>query len=251
MSTVLMIGLSHVVALRNAQAARLAHGAATFNLLDLELFPKFNPLYRIVEGEICLHDEVEPALRRAIEEAAPQLIIGSFWSNQHFFMSTANLPRRFDFVLPAEPDLALDASAEIVPYDVVRHHIRLHCVFQVLATAAIQRLTRTPLYLMPAPPPIEDFRAIPKGSSSKAIDAMVAEHGPAPALLRYKFWRLVNAIHDEVAAATNVRVLPVPPETVQSNGFRRPEYYYTDWIHANARYGEFVLKQIDASRAQI
>jgi len=100
-------------------------------------------------------------------------------------------------------------------------------------------------------PPIEDFAAIPKGSSSKAIDAMVVEHGPAPALLRYKFWRLVKTIHDEVAAAANVRVLPVPPETVQSNGFRRPEYYSTDWIHANEQYGELVLKQIDTSRAQI
>ena len=251
MSTVLLIGLSHVVALRNAQGTRLARRAATFNLLDLELFPKFNPLYRIVEGGIYLHDEIEPALRRAIEEAGPQLIIGSFWSHQHFFMSAANLPRRFDFVLPAESDLALDASAEIIPYDVVRHHIGLHCVFQVLATAAIQRLTQAPLYLLPAPPPIEDFGAIPRGSSSKANDAMVVEHGPAPALLRYKFWRLVKTIHDEVAAAANVRVLPVPPETVQSNGFRRPEYYSTDWIHANEQYGELVLKQIDTSRAQI
>ena len=250
MPSVLLIGLSHVVSIRNAQTMRLARNAATFNLVDIELFPKYNPLVGHAGGQLSLHPDVEPDLRRAVEAVEPQLVIGSFWSNQHFFMSTANLPRRLDFVLPSAPDLPLDPTAELVPYDVIHHNIQRHCLPQELLTDVVQRLTRTPLYVLPAPPPIEDFSAIPNGSSSKEIDALVAQHGAAPACLRYKFWRLVETIHKEMAAARNVKVLPIPPGTADAAGFRRPEYHYSDWIHANTLYGELVLKQFDALTAQ-
>ncbi len=212
MSTVLLVGLSDLVSLRNAQAVRLARGAATFDLVDLVLFPQYNPLVRFVEGRPSLHDEIEPALRRAIEGAGPQLIIGSFWSNQHFFMSTANLRAEFDFVLPVR---AQSSARRKRRSHSLRRGARSHSF--LLRTAGIGHGGDTATDANSA---LSDagaaahrgFRRNSKGSSSKDIDAMVAEHGPAPTSLRYKFWRLVNTIHDELAAAANIPALPVPPK---------------------------------------
>jgi hypothetical protein len=247
---VLLFGLSHVVALRQAQADRNHRRAVTFNLVVEELLPKFNPLGRREQGRQVLNEAIEPELRRIVEEIEPQIIIAALWADQHFFMSTANLPRRLDFVLPAEPDLALDPAAELVPYDLMREQFRLHCGYLELMVEAARRVARAPLHLLPAPPPVADFGAIPGGSSNKHMDRLVAEHGVAPALLRYKFWRLISDIYNQMAAARGAKSLPVPPECLAPDGFRRAEYNSTDWIHANPQYGELVLKQIDALLAQ-
>jgi len=244
--SVLLLGFSHVVALRIAQSIRITRGAASFNLFTTELLTKYKTIVTPRQGRHVLHESIEPDLQQAVEELQPKLILGSFWGDQHFFMSTANLPRRLDFVLPSEPDLPLDANAEVVPYDLVYGYMRAICRYQDLLIEATRRASPAPLYLIKAPPPVFDFSAIPGGSSSASIDKLVAEHGLSPPLLRYKFWRLVDSIYEEIAAETGVTALPVPPEALQPNGFRRAEYYSTDWIHGNPAYGELVLGQIDA-----
>jgi hypothetical protein len=241
--SVLLFGVSHIAALKSAQAAR---NAASFDLPTFELIPKYLPIVTHVEGRQALLPDIEPDLRRAVEESPPALVIGAFWGDQHFFMSTANLPRRLDFVLPSEPDLPLDPDAEIVPYDLIYDYVRYHCVYSQLLIEATLRVTSAPLYLVPAPPPVADFAAIPGGSSNKHIDGLVARHGLAPALLRYKFWRLASDIYTQMAATTGVKTLPAPPQSLATDGFRRAEYNSTDWIHGNSAYGELVLRQIDA-----
>jgi hypothetical protein len=91
--------------------------------------------------------------------------------------------------------------------------------------------------------------AIPDSRGNGVISAQVAEHGIAPAWLRHKFWRLIDSIHQEIAAEAGVAVLPPPPGTRDLRGFRLPEFYGTDWIHANTDYGELVLRQCDAALA--
>ena len=248
--TLVLTGSSHVVSIRNAQAVRRAQARATFDLVDLQLFPRFDPLLKAVDGKVVLHEGIEPALGEIVAAKAPRAIVGSFWGNQHFFMATANFPRRLDFVLPDAPDLPLDPEAEIVPHDALYAYLRSHFGLQDALVAALRRLTDVPLYAVPAPPPILDFAAIASGSSSKALDAMVAEHGAAPAQLRYKFWRLAQAIQQETAAANGLDLLPLPPQTTDAAGFRRPEFHSTDWSHANTAYGELVLQQFDALLAE-
>ena len=243
---VLATGTSHIVSMRNAQAARIAKGAAMFDLVDLELFPKFDPPLRPVEGRLVLNEAIEPALRDLVMQHQPQLLVGSLWGNQHFFMSTANLPRRLDFVLPEQPELALDPLGEIVPYDALHAFIRHYFTLSERVAAALKPLSGAPLLLVPAPAPVRDFAAIPRGSSNRDIDALVAKHGATPALVRYKFWRLAATIQEELAASFAAVALPVPEGTVDEDGLRRPEFHSTDWIHANTAYGELVLRQIDA-----
>ena len=247
---VLLTGSSHVVSIRNAQALRIASGAATFDLVDVELFPKFDPLLKVIDGKFVMNEGIEPALREIVETRSPKLVVGALWGDQHFFMSTANFPRRLDFVLPGEPSLPLDPRAELVPYDALYALIRHHFGLAKMMAATLKRLTAAPLVLVPAPAPVKDFSTIPRGSSNPEIDLLVADHGAAPAHLRYKFWRLVAAVHDELAAATPAEAFPLPQDTVDAEGFRLPAFHSTDWIHANSDHGERVLRQIDARLAQ-
>jgi len=230
---------------------RVARGQARFDLIDIELFPKFDPLLKAVEGKLVLNEAIEPHLQEIIAERAPALMLGSFWGNQHFFMSTANFPRRLDFVLPDEPNLALDPQAELVPYDALHAFVLHHFSYCEQAAALLKRLSAAPLLLIPAPAPVKDLSAFARRSSSADIDRLVAEHGPTPALLRYKFWRLAANIHDSIATALAAELLPLPAGTIDEVGFRRPEFHHTDWLHANTAYGELVLRQIDARLAAI
>jgi len=248
--SLLLIGFSHAGALRVAQLARVERKAATSQLTTIFLFPKYDPLLKVTDGKHTLHEDIEPDLRRTVEELKPQFIIGAFWGNQNYFPSTANSPRRFDFVLPSEPDLPTDAAAEIVPYDLMLGFVRDHFTLVGRLIAATQKITRLPLYLLPAPPPVDDLSAISGGKFDVQMESLVAEHGFAPGWLRYKFWRLCHSVHQEKAAAAKVEVLPIPAEAVDERGFRRPEHYSKDWIHANAAYGEFMLKQCDALLAR-
>jgi hypothetical protein len=244
-TTALLVGLSHVTAIRLAQEKRKLYGSVTVNLRTMELWPKYNPPYSFVDGQETLHRDIEPDLRRTVVEVEPDCIFAAFWGNQHFSCSTANFPRRLDFILPSEPDLSLDPHAEIVPFDVAREYTRQHCNHIELLITMTQRVATVPLYLVPAPPPIADFSAIPSGSSDRSIDALVAAHGIAPEQLRYKYWRLVDLVHREIAARRKVEPLIPPRGTVDVNGFRQTEYYGNDWIHANEEYGELVIKQFE------
>jgi hypothetical protein len=243
--SILLLGLSHVGALDLAQHSRVRRKAAPSQLTTIYLFPKYDPLFVLTETEQKLHDDFEPDLRRIVKELKPRFIIGSFWSNQHYFASMANSPRRFDFVLPSEPDLPLGPDAEVIPFDLMRGFVRNHFRAAELLIAATQRAARSPVYLLPAPPPTEAPTLGQGGKPDALMAPLVAEHGLAPGWLRYKFWRLCEAVHQEKAAAARIEVLPIPAEAVDERGFRRPEYV-RDWIHANAEYGELLLQRCDA-----
>ena len=101
-----------------------------------------------------------------------------------------------------------------------------------------------------APPAIDDVLAIPGGTSSPELDEMVRELGVAPAALRRKFWKVCEEIFKETCERHGATFIPVPGETINESGFRRRKYWGSDWLHANAEYGELVLRQVDNLVAQ-
>ena len=113
------------------------------------------------------------------------------------------------------------------------------------AVAHIRRFSPAPILLAPAPPPIADLRAAATTSSNGPLDALTEKYGLAKPSLRYKFWKLCDDIQRQKAAADGLEVLPTPPESIDANGFRRPEFYGADWIHGNWAYGGLVLDQIE------
>jgi hypothetical protein len=248
--SILLLGHSHTEALEHAQQDRLKQGKASFALSTFALFRRYKPWITNEPSGPRLNDEIEIDIRRFAETAAPALIVGSFWGNQNYFACVANMPRRFDFILPREAELPLDPLAEIVPYNLMLAFARAHFFVSEMLIRLVQTVGGAPLSLLPAPPPVNNLGDIDGAQYDKTAAPLVDQYGFAPGLLRYKFWRLCYDVYQEKAAAANVSIVPIPDEAFDAQGFRRPEHYTGDWIHANRAYGELMLKQLDKRLAK-
>lgn len=241
------IGFSHLDAVIHAQNQRVHHGRHTFDMAPLLIGQneRHRPFESIVAGKVEYHKNFLPDLAELIEKERPNFIFGMLWGNQHFFLSTAKNPKSFDFVLPSEQTRERVADAQLIPFEMMKTLITVYFQRVDFLLQSMKSLTQTPVILAPAPPPMEEFSSIDRGSSDPRIDAQVEQFGVAAPVLRYKFWRLCEEIYQEKAAAHGVTFLPLPLESHTAEGFRRPDYFGPDWIHANIAYGELVLKQLD------
>jgi hypothetical protein len=179
------------------------------------------------------------------DEVARQLTGGPVFSliggNAHHKLGLVAHPRRFDFVLPAVPDLPLDDRAEIVPADAVR--------------AALGAITREYLDLMRIVHETNDGNVVHlQPPPVYADEAQLKPDVPwmfftgsrrevSPRYLRYKLWHLHSEILEEFCRASGIGFLKCPPEVADADGFLRPRYY-ADAMHVNQRYGSLVLHQI-------
>ena len=143
----------------------------------------------------------------------------------------------FDFVLPEAPDLPLDDHALIVPTDAMREVMRqgYRSRFRVLAT--LTAAATTPVYQF-APPPLAPDALIAK-LAAKVGDA----DARASRLVRWKLWRLTVDVFRETAEQLGARFVDYPPDSVDADGFMRPELV-RDSSHGNEAFGALILEQI-------
>ena len=248
MSRVLLVGYSHLHALMRAYQQRVRQRRDEIFALDsLEFEPhgRHQPTAEQAVGSLVNYQVIQADMERLIDHGKPELIVASLWGNQHFFLSVSRGPRPFDFVLPAEPDRELTEDAEVIPYDLVHGFLKSLCDKADEAPRFFREFTSLPIVSVAAPPPIEHVLEIAGGTSSAVLDARVKEYGLAPAVLRYKLWKVCEQIFRAKAKEQGITFLQVPPETADRRGFRYREYYGQDWIHASPSYGELVLKQVD------
>lgn len=166
-----------------------------------------------------------------------------------FAMFEASPP--IDFVLAEEPAIAVNEDACIVAELALRARLSksLAGLHHVLGTMK-KRGARTPV-LVGTPPPIGDNDAIrgllqraPFFKKLAASTGLDIETAPlAPAMLRYKLWRLVQRMTREVGAAYGVPFHPVPRAVHDENGFLRSDLWQ-DASHANAHYGDLLLEDL-------
>ncbi len=206
---------------------------------------RYLPFSAIVEGRTEYNRNFLVDLAAMFEKEHPDFVFASLWGNQHFILSTAKSPKSFDFILPDEPTRDRVADAQLIPFEMMKSLMAIHFQGVDFLLRTLKSLTSAPIILAPAPPPVEDFSAIPDGNYNPQLNARVEQFGIAAPTLRYKFWKLCDELHRGQAAAHGATLLPLPAETITADGFRRPEYYSRDWIHANIAYGELVLKQLD------
>jgi hypothetical protein len=248
--TVTAIGFSHLQALRAAQTIRGEAGRQVFDLDPILIYPPrdadFIPWVEERDGRPVYNEALGRALIRSQDSRRPALVVASFWSSQHFIFCAANHPRRFDFILPDDPALPVDERAEIVPYGLMKSFVELQLGPYLGLLDYIRPLARAPIVMPCAPPPVDDVELIGRGTSAPDLDEEIRKHGIAPPSLRYKFWKLCETVVVERLAAAGVPYLPPPPVTVRPDGFRHPDYLGGDWLHGGPRYGEMVLRQIEA-----
>lgn len=245
---VLAVGFSHLSALQRAYDQRVAKGTATF-AMDTVNFnaERFRPVYTAKDGKRVYNETIRQELseRVAKEAGSKCLVLAALWGNEHFFMSAFNNPRPFDFALPKEPQRELSKTAEVIPYDLMYSLLNEICAAHYGLVSFLKGFMNWPIVAVSAPPPVDDVLSIAGGTSDPRLDEKVKELGVAPASLRYKFWRVCEEIHRQKSVDQGAAFLSVPTGTADGAGFRKREYYGTDWLHASVTYGELVLSQVD------
>lgn len=150
-------------------------------------------------------------------------------------------PRRFDFVLPWEPDLPLDPAAEVLPALAVRAILESLMTEYLALMTELRLLCRGPMFHLEAPPPYADAQRMHADIPWALYPGMCQEISPAS--MRYKLWRLHSRIVRDWCDAAGVTFVACPSPAIDAGGFLR-EPYYGDGAHANEAYGELVLGQM-------
>jgi hypothetical protein len=110
---------------------------------------------------------------------------------------------------------------------------------------AIRNATNCRVYQLAPPPPKKDTDFILRKPKAVFVELGILEHGVSPASLRLKLWKLQLRVMQRLCQEWGTQYLPVPSGAESPDGFLKPEYYAPDETHANASYGELVLRQLE------
>ena len=186
-----------------------------------------------------------PEMRNALAPKGPGVpqYVSMVGGNGHNIVGLIKHAVPFDFVLPDEPDVPLDPGSEVQTYGYVKAALR-QTIGPVLAMiGSAQRAVSGRLLHLDSPPPPED-----DGYIRANLDGIFAElhrnSSLVAPMVRYKLWRLHSEIVREACESLGVQFIPAPPEALVDGRYLRPEYYANP-THANALYGELLLRQVE------
>lgn len=225
----LCIGHSHLACVTRAAAAS-ATPLRAFNFWDLP-------------GAI-VNNGTQPRFSEAISEALIRHAGPAFsfvGGGAHVVLGMLVHPRRFDFVLPSEPDLAIDPSAEVLPAIAVRRILESMTDEYLALMGEIRRLVKGPMFHIEPPPPSADAQRMYADVPWVMFPGRCREISPAA--LRYKLWRLHSEILRAWCTGRGVTFVEAPGQTCDAGGFMRDDYY-GDGAHANDAYGQLVLAKM-------
>lgn len=241
---ILVIGQSHVAAIRSAAKARRE---ADPDRLRTRVIHTMEPQYApemAGDGEAAVFTPaLEAAIRDQIARHAP-LIASASGGNVHNGFALIRHPRPYDFRLSGEDGPPLDPDAEPLTEAMMRGALEANLVRDRLRLREIRRIAGDVVQLE-SPPPVADDRWIAERAEAWFQDRGLTELGIAPAGLRYRIWRLHSRIVADYCAEIGLRFLPVPAELRDGQGFLRVEYA-GDATHGNAAYGEAVIRALEA-----
>jgi hypothetical protein len=228
MRKILFVGHSHIVALRDAHERAGGGTGMAFVWVNR---PEFQPEMR---GEA-----LNPAIVERITAANADLHVSLFGGNDHSVICVLNDARPFDFVLPEAPGLFADPQREILPAALLKAELKRRVMPHLRELAAYRALARGRMVHIESPPPISSLEFLE--SHPGEFKVLLAERGFAPALFRYKVWRLHSALYREACAELGIEFLPVPPEMMDEHGMMVPQAWSRDPTYGNAVYGKHVL----------
>lgn len=225
----LCIGHSHLTCV--AQAA-IESG---FSLEALNFWELPGAIEKI-DGKPRLSEWVRTRLR---EHAGP--VFSMIGGGTHTVIGTLVHPRRFDFVLPWEPELPLDSAAEILPAMAVRDVLETQMAEYLSLMGELRSLCRGSVFQLEPPPPCANEERMKADIPWDLYPGMCREISPAST--RYKLWRMHSRIVDDWCRSAGVTFVTCPPSVLDAEGFLC-ESYYGDGVHSNAAYGVRVLDQM-------
>jgi hypothetical protein len=237
---ILLIGQSHVAAVRAAAKIRREHDpAAPRTRVIHTLEPQYAP--ELEEGGSRFATPLATAIGDQIDRHAPR-VASCIGGNYHNVLSLIRHPRPFDFRL-AEED-SVDPAAETLPLALVRETLAKGMATDLTRMRLLADLAGPFLHLQ-SPPPLADDELIAERADAFFRESAIAELGVAPAALRRRMWLLSSSIVREKCDAIGARFVPVPREVMTTDGFLDKDFA-GDATHGNARYGEVLIRTLEA-----
>ncbi|PPD50475.1 MAG: hypothetical protein CTY16_01600 [Methylobacter sp.] len=219
MKKILVIGNSHIAALRTAKT---------------------------VDETFAFHS-IKDKLADVISGLDPDnygLVIISIAGNDHNVFGLLNHPQPFDFYLPENPHLPINPDARLLPASLVSKTLQYRMASIFSATPTLLGHFKKPIYQIESPPPIPSDAHIQKYPGK--FKNMIAQQGVSPAAFRYKLWRLHSKIVSDHCQKRGIFFIEAPKEAQDAQGYLQEQYWNLDSTHGNALYGDLVLNQIRA-----
>lgn len=241
--SILIIGFSHIGAVMRAVKESPPH---EFNVLslNLNLDERHRPLSKLERGQRVYNAAVTEDVRRLLSQGHMIGILASPWSGQDFTASVVDENRTFDF---ASPHLdGINPVAELLPYAAVREAMIGRLTPLWAFVDMLREMSDAPIFILSAPSPTKKVTDVEHGVT---VDPKLLDLKLPSSALRYKLWKLCEAIYREWCAEKGLTFLEIPPGTTEPDGFRKPEYFGRDWIHASTSYGALVIRQMQAALA--
>jgi hypothetical protein len=187
----------------------------------------------------------EEFLARIHDLNADDFVISMIGGNQHAVLSTIQHPRPFDFFMPSAPAREPPEGVELIPYRALAD------LFATLlrngdgaVLKAIREATRARVIHVVPPPPKADNAFIEKNHETLFASKGIANSGASSPELRLNFWKLQTRMLTRLCKKLEIELL-LPPRVTVADGFLRPNYYANDATHANWRYGEQLIREIE------
>ncbi len=185
----------------------------------------------------------ERVLEMATSLTPTDLLAVSIGGNEHNILGLVQHPIPFD-MFDKDGSTPLTEGATCIPYTTLWDFFETWLMGKTKGRfVELRRATKSRLLVLAPPPPKRDESQILRrpGEFEKAG---ILEHGISPAPLRAKLWLLQVRVLRALCETLEIGFVPPPSGTVTTDGFLEPQYYADDATHANAVYGELVLRQL-------
>lgn len=236
--TIYLFGDSHSHAVHRAATKWLAKGIP----VPLTVF---RPRKRKETGEEVGNTSYPEFLDLISKLEPDDVVFSMLGGNEYAAFSTFQHPQPFDFFDKA-PEAFVAPGTEVIPYKAIAAALQ-NSILQGPGRALkmLKDSTRARLVHIIPPPPIADNVFIAGQSKRLFNESGFDTTRVSPPQLRLKCWELQRHILYKLCRKSGIKVMPVPPKSSEG-GFLRAKYYGHDAHHANAKYGELILREVQA-----
>lgn len=235
---ILVVGNSHTQALRSALAARAEEARPTHGAEVLRLKSPKDP--RIGDASV---EEVEAAAARLEPD---DLLVLSRLGTQHYAYGTFQMDPPFSVVDLDTRQNRGPLEWEVIPIAVLTQALAMPHRDWSLEARLRRATTARTLHLAP-PPAKRNLVNVGKRTVAPGAEPVLRIYNDP--FVRLAVWKIEMAVLAGHLGHLGIEPLPPPGDACDEDGFLLPEFGADDVGHANAAYGELVLRQLEAALA--
>jgi hypothetical protein len=229
----LIVGNSHTQMIRDAIAVRAANGTLTE---DIEV------CWLISRGKGEFGDTSREDAMAKIRSLGPSdLLVTSLIGTLHNIAGLFNHEHPFALIACAGESPEPDAATEIIPRNVMRDVFKEHVEGNQFFEQMVKAAPCLVVHFIP-PPPKEAFA---KGGKTRVVDGVQVQLEYAPGHDRLALWKLEEQVVARYLSGLKVYHYSVPLNASTPDGFLLPGYHASDATHANAAFGELLLRDFE------